>query len=389
MIPVTEALDAVLALAKPLDSEVVPLRAAAGRVLARPVTAGRAQPPFAASAMDGYAVRTADARPGATLQVIGEAAAGKRSDQIVQAGQALRIFTGAPLPEGADRVIIQEDVTAIGNHITLSETLDSAVYVRPRGQDFDEGFTLSPRRLGSAELALLAAMNIAEVPVVRRPTVALISTGDELVMPGQNPGEDQIVASNLFGLSAMIEAAGAQPRILPIANDTPDALRSSFYFAKGADVVVTIGGASVGDHDLVGDVARDLGAQLSFYKIAMRPGKPMMAGRLGPSAFLGLPGNPVSALVCGRVFLCPLIDALLGLPSHSDAPAQAPSLTDLPANGPRAHYMRAQLGPDGITAFPAQDSALLSVLAQSNALLIRPPHAPAIPAGTPVGYLPL
>lgn len=390
MISVSEARARTLALVAPKSAETIPLVEALGRVMAQDAVARRAQPPFAASAMDGYAVRAEDAQPGATLTVIGEAAAGHGFDGTVGVGQAARIFTGAPLPKGATRVIIQEDVELSGTSIALPNVLDQKDFVRPAGGDFAIGDVLTaPRILSPADLALLAAMNIAHVPVAQKPTVALIATGDELVMPGESPAHDQIIASNCFGLHAMIAAAGGAPRLLPIARDTETSLRTAFEMAQDADLIVTIGGASVGDHDLVGAVAAQLGLDRAFYKIAMRPGKPLMAGRLGKSAMLGLPGNPVSAMVCGHLFMLPMIQRMLGLPDEDPQVSQTTLAAPLAANGSREHYMRAKLTPDGITAFDRQDSSLLSVLADANALIIRPIDDPARQIGDAVAYLPL
>ena len=390
MIPVEEALARIFALCAPLSHETVPLARAAGRVLARPVTAARDQPPFAASAMDGYAV-AGPVSSGQSFRVIGEAGAGHAFAGRIGPGEALRIFTGAPLPAGADRVLIQEDVRRQGDRITLGDGLDQAAHIRPAGADFSAGDRLSaPRRLRPVDLALIAAMGQAEVTVTRRPVVALIATGDELVMPGMPPAPDQITASSVFALKAMVEAAGAEARLLPIALDDAAHLRTVLELAAGADMIVTTGGASVGDHDLVRPVAQGLGAELSLWKIAMRPGKPLMAGRLLDAVLLGLPGNPVSALVCAQLFMLPALRALLGLgampqPTHGGILA-----ADIGPNGPRAHYMRAVREPDGrIRALPRQDSALLSVLSEADALLIRPPHDPARVAGHPVRWLSL
>ena len=232
-------------------------------------------------------------------------------------------------------------------------------------------------------------MNISKVSVTRHPDVALISTGTELVMPGESPGPDQIIASNTFGLKAMLEAIGARVRVLPIAHDTIPALTTAIKLAKGSDLIITIGGASVGDHDLVGDVAETLGMERAFYKVAMRPGKPLMAGKLGNAAMIGLPGNPVSAMVCGVVFVQPVIRAMLGLGKTPLPHAKARIAQDLPENGPRAHYMRARIEDGQVTAFERQDSALLTVLAQANALLLRPPHDPALQTGAEVAFVPL
>lgn len=239
----------------------------------------------------------------------------------------------------------------------------------------------APRILQPADIALLASMNIAQVPVFRRPSVALISTGDELVMPGQTPQADQIIASNTFGLAALLENAGAIPRILPIARDNVSSLKTAFGLAKGADLVITIGGASVGDHDLVAPVAAELGMEQSFYKVAMRPGKPLMAGRLGKMAMVGLPGNPVSAMVCGSVFVLPMIRAMLGLGQSATPQRNVPLAAPLDKNGPREHYMRGFVDASGVRSADLQDSSLLSVLSQSNVLIVRPPNDPARDVG--------
>lgn len=393
MISVEEALARIVALPHPLQAEDVPLRSAAGRTLAEPVAARLTQPPFAASAMDGYAIRDEDHRPNADLRVIGEAGAGHAFPGTVGAGEAVRIFTGAPVPAGASRVVLQEDVTRTDDRIALTGRLEANANIRPAGQDFRVGDELSaPRRLRPADLALIAAMNHATVRAVRRPVIALIATGDELVMPGEEPRPDQIIASNSFAIAAIAEAAGAEVRLLPIARDTLPALTQALSLAAGADVIVTIGGASVGDHDLVGQVAGSLGLERAFWRIAMRPGKPLMAGRLGGAVLLGLPGNPVSAIVCAHLFLVPLIAAFLGLPARHEV-RQALLGAPVEANGPRTHYMRATLSvADGavlVQPFPRQDSALLSILTRADALLIRPVGDPARPEGYPVTYLPL
>ncbi|WP_370230032.1 gephyrin-like molybdotransferase Glp [Cognatishimia sp.] len=391
MITVTEALAHLFDLASPLPSETVSLAQANGRVLVHPVAARRDQPPFSSSAMDGYAVKASEVSAGAQFTVIGEAAAGHGFDGKVSAGQAVRIFTGAPVPEGADRIIIQEDVERTADVITLKDTLDQAPYVRAKGSDFKDGQTIdAPRVLRPNDIALLASMNIAQVPVTRRPRVAIMSTGDELVMPGDTPGPDQIITSNSFGLQAMLQDMGCDTRLLPIARDTEASLRAAFSHCDDVDLVITIGGASVGDHDLVGQVAADLGMQRSFYKIAMRPGKPLMAGRLATGAMMiGLPGNPVSAMVCGTVFVAPVIRAMLGLGAAPAAASEAPLAHDISANGKREHYMRARLQDGKLTVFERQDSALLTVLSDANALAIRPVNDPAKPAGSVLKYIPI
>ncbi len=388
MISVEEAQARVLALAAALPAEDVPLMQAVGRWMAAPVAARADQPPFDASAMDGYAV-AGDPAPGDRFTVIGESGAGHAFAGRVEARQAVRIFTGAPVPAGATRVIIQEDVTRDGDVITIGPNADAGSNIRPRGGDFPAGATLSPRRLRPADLALLAAMNLAQVPCTRRPVVALIMTGDELVMPGETPRPDQIIASNGFALKAMAEAEGAEVRLLPIARDEVAALRTVFGLAEGADVVVTIGGASVGDRDLVGQVTRDLGLEAAFWKIAMRPGKPLIAGRLQGAAFLGLPGNPVSAIVTGHLFLLPLIRSLQGDPAPLPRLRQAVLASDVPANGARAHYMRARLTGTGLQPFPSQDSSLLTILTEADGLLLRPPGDGPRRAGEAVAWLPI
>lgn len=389
MISVEDALARCLALVAPLPAETVALAEAAGRWMCSPAIATRDQPPFPASAMDGYAVQ-GDPGPDDNFLVIGEAGAGHAFDGHVGPGEAVRIFTGAPVPRGATRIIIQEDVVRIDDRIILKDGLDAGVHIRPQGQDFRAGDSLPPRRLRPNDLALLAAMNIPTVQASRRPVVAIVATGDELVMPGEDPRPDQIIASNSFALKAMIEAEGGLARLLPIARDTEAELATVLGLAGDADLIVTIGGASVGDHDLVGRVA---GLEHSFWKLALRPGKPLMAGRLNGVPMLGVPGNPVSAIVCGHLFLLPMVRALLGRPDAAPMPRHARLTTDLPANGPRAHYMRARLVPGdgmpGIAPFDRQDSALLSILGQADALLLRPIDAPACRAGDTVPYLPI
>lgn len=394
MISVSEARHALLALVAPLESETVPLVQSARRVLSEPVSARRDQPPFSASAMDGYAVNAAEVELHAMFKVVGEAAAGHGFKGKVGAGQAVRIFTGAPIPKGASFVVIQEDVDRKGDLITILDDPGTNANIRPKGGDFAIGDQISaPRTLRASDVALLAAMNIPEVPVTRRPVIALMSTGDELVMPGDTPGPDQIIASNTFGLKAMLEDAGAEVRLLPIARDTRASLETAFGLANGADLVVTIGGASVGDHDLVGDVAEALGMERSFYKVAMRPGKPLMGGRmrsgLGDMAMVGLPGNPVSAMVCGKLFLLPMVQKMLGLDHAAPGLQLARLIKPLPANGPREHYMRARLDDNGIAAFDNQDSSLLTVLSEANVLLVRAPHDGPKDIGEEVSYLTL
>lgn len=392
MISVSEALNHIFALSNELESETVPLAQAAGRVLANDVSARLTQPPFSSSAMDGYAVVNTEAQAGMTLTVIGESAAGDRFEGRVNSGEAVRIFTGAPVPEGADCILIQEDAIREGDTITVRENRDTKAYIRPAGGDFSEGDIISaPRKLTASDIALLASMNIPEVPVTRKPVVALIANGNELVMPGETPGPDQIVCSNNFGLKALLEEHGAEVRMLPIARDTVDSLKQAMDLSAGADLVVTIGGASVGDHDLVHKVAVDRGMDLDFYKVAMQPGKPLMAGKIGGVPMVGLPGNPVSSMVCGHIFLRPMLNVMLGF-TPAPLPREVGVLAqDVRQNGGREHYMRAKVEVTSngtqITPFERQDSSLLTILGQSNALLVRPPNGGPLDKGASVEFV--
>lgn len=389
MIPVEEALARIFALCAEVGTEQVPLAEAAGRVLAAPVVARRDQPPFRAAVMDGYALRGAEAAVGASFRIIGKAPAGKAFSGHVGPGEAVRIFTGAPVPDGADCVVIQEDTRRDGDVVVLTEGLDSKANIRDAGLDFRAGDRLeAPRRLRPADLALIAAMNVPHVTVRRKPVVALMATGDELVMPGTAPGPDQIVASNIFALKAMVEEEGAEARLLPIAKDDAATLAAAFRLAAGADMIVTIGGASVGDHDLVGTVSEAEGVERAFYKVAIRPGKPLMAGQYGRSVMIGLPGNPVSAIVCGMVFVLPALRAMLGLGRRPAPRLTARLAAPLGANGPREHYMRAIIADGRVTAMESQDSSLLGILSRSNALIVRPVGDGPRSAGEDVEYLP-
>lgn len=377
MITVADALDKLFDLAVSLPAEDVALSQAVDRVLASDLSALRTQPPFDASAMDGYAVQANDAGIGASFTVIGESAAGHAYRGTVSAGQAVRIFTGAPVPEGSNLIVLQEDVERTGDTITLTQGFKLQQHIRPAGGDFHQGQRFAaPRLLSAADVALIAAMNIPQVSVVRRPEVAIIATGDELVQPGETPRADQIIASNNFGIAARLHQIGCRTRLLPIARDTEGSLRQSLELARGADLVITIGGASVGDHDIVGQVAVGMGLERAFYKVAMRPGKPLMAGRINGSAMLGLPGNPVSAMVCTEIFVIPLLRAMMGLGKSAVQRQLATLDSPAPKNGPREHYMRGTLSGSGVRVADNQDSSLLSVLAQSNCLVVRPPNDP-------------
>ena len=395
---VDEALQRILASVEaPVSSEARAIADAAGAALAKPLVAKLTQPPFNASAMDGYAVRAADvAKLPATLTVVGESAAGHGHHAPIGPGQAVRIFTGAPIPDGADSIVIQENTRREGSAVTVVEGQHDPEYIRPRGGDFKAGDTLIPagRRLTARDLTLAAAMGHGTVTVRRTPVVAILATGDELVEPGTMPGPDQIVCSNTFGLAAIVRAAGGEPRLIGIARDTRESLGAHVDRAAGADILVTAGGASVGDHDLVAPVLTSRGMTLDFWKIAMRPGKPLMFGRLGPQLVLGLPGNPVSSLICARLFLMPLIRLLQGLEPEPHRPFTARAAVPLEANGARAHFMRATSshGPDGariVTPVRSQDSSLMSPLSAADCLIVRPIKAPALPAGAEVPILDL
>jgi molybdopterin molybdotransferase len=395
LLPVAEALQRVLAnVREPLPAEDVALDACHGRTLAADLAALRTQPPFAASAMDGYAVRAADAAsPPATLRVVGASLAGRGFVGGVAAGEAVRIFTGAPLPDGADAIVVQEDARRDGDAVTILDAAAPGRFVRPSGLDFHAGDTLlsAVQRLDARRLSLAAAMGHARLPVRRRPRVAILATGDELVRPGETAGPDQIVASNLYALAALATRAGGEALDLGIARDTFTDLERGIAAARdgGADLLVTLGGASVGEHDLVQSALAHQGMELGFWRVALRPGKPLMHGRLGPMLLLGLPGNPVSSIVCGILFVVPAIRALVGDPTAGDD-ASEPALlgADLRANDSRQDYLRATLAPsrDSLpvaTALPAQDSSMLGILAQADALIVRPPHAPAARSGEP------
>jgi molybdopterin molybdotransferase len=392
LMPVADALAAVLAGSQALPEEMVALDAAHHRVLARDVAALRTQPPLAMSAMDGYAVRAADAsHVAARLKVIGEVAAGRPFDVALRAGEAVRIFTGGVVPQGADAVVIQEDTVRDGDSIDITEAAVAGRHIRPAGVDFREGDVLlhAGRRLTDRDLSLAAGMNHPQLPVRRRPKVAVLATGDELVMPGSTPGPGQIVYSNGYALRALARAEGAETIDLGIAADTVAATTDGIRRARDlrADILVTTGGASVGDHDLVKQSLEAEGVTIAFWRIAMRPGKPMMHGRLGSMRVIGLPGNPVSSYVCGFLFMAPLIRALAGRSDVHHAAQAAVLGRDLAANDIREDYLRARLEEraDGVpvaTPVNHQDSSLLGNLAVARALVIRPPFAPAAPAGS-------
>jgi molybdopterin molybdotransferase len=396
LMPVAEAYAAVLKDVEALPEETVALTDAFHRTLSRDIAALRTQPPAAMSAMDGYAVRTADAVPGARLKVIGEVAAGRPFNATVHAGQAARIFTGGVVPDGADTIVIQEDATRDGDFVIVNEAIAAGKNVRATGIDFHEGDVLLPRGtlLSDRSVALAAGMNHPQLPVHRRPRVAILATGDELVAPGTTPAPGQIIFSNVFALAALARSEGAEPIDLGVARDTLEATSSSIRRARdlGVDVLITTGGASVGDHDYVQEALKAEGVDIAFWKIALRPGKPMMHGRLKSMRVLGLPGNPVSSYICAFVFLVPLIRALSGRSAVDHVSERAVLGADLPANDKRQDYLRARVepGPNGVpvaSSVGVQDSSLVANLAAANALIVRPPFAPAAPAGSPCTIL--
>jgi molybdopterin molybdotransferase len=392
--PVPVALKALLdSVPGPTPAETLPLAQCAGRALAEDVTALRTQPPFANSAMDGYAARAADLEPGKELRVIGESAAGRGFPGPVGPGETVRIFTGAPIPDGADAILIQEHAEGVGSPvIRVIRPANKGLFIRPAGLDFQSGEILlkAGRRLDSAALGLAAAAGHPTLSVRRKPLVAILATGDELVLPGEPVGPDQIVASNSFALAALIEQAGGVALDLGIARDNHPDLAGKIEAARtaGADVLITLGGASVGEHDLVQAALKAQGMELGFWKIAMRPGKPMMMGRLGGMVALGLPGNPVSSIVCGHLFAMPLVEALLGIADpERDRSEPATLVSDLPANDERQDYLRATVemvdGERRVRPFSKQDSSMLANLSRAEALVIRPVFAQAAKAGDP------
>ena len=394
MISVDEAVARVTRAVAPLESETIALEMAHRRVLARDAIAEIDQPPAPVSAMDGYAVRLADAgRTGAALRVIGAAPAGHPFAGSVGAGEAVRIFTGGVVPRGADAIVIQEDVDVDGERIVLRAPA-AAKHIRADGLDFRKGDVLARagQRLTARDLALIAAGDVARVEVRRKPIVGFAATGDELSRPEEDHRSGGIVASSGYALRPLIESWGGKPLDLGILPDTIEALQRLPDRAAHADVVVTMGGASVGDHDLVQRALVPKGFDLDFWKIAMRPGKPLIFGRLAGKPFLGLPGNPVSSYVCATLFLQPLIAALLGNPfrQHRETARLSGALRE---NDSREDYIRARLfSRDGdlwAEPFPVQDSSMQSALARADALIVRPPHAPTAKDGDSIDAIPL
>lgn len=389
LLDVDTALACITAGVAPLEAEAVPLQKAHGRVLAHHIKAQRDQPPFAASAMDGYAVRYADvAFLPSDLKVIGESAAGKRFDGICAEGEAVRIFTGGVMPEGADTVVIQEDCERTSHVVTVRESGTEGTYVRPVGYDFSAGETVveAGKKLDAAALSLAAAANCPAPLCYRRPLVAIIATGNELVAVGGKPGADEIIASNSAGIAAIISAAGGEALDCGIAKDTLSSLDAAFERAAKADIIVTLGGASVGEHDLVRQALEARGAKMEFWALAMQPGKPVMFGHMHGKRVLGLPGNPVSGLVGTEVFVRPLIRAYIGQPATLEL--QKGRLgCDLKPGGKRRQFMRAVLENGTVTPMNIQDSSLLHIYAKANCLLVRPEHAAASKKGENCQYM--
>ncbi|MCZ4282042.1 molybdopterin molybdotransferase MoeA [Kiloniella laminariae] len=385
MLSVEEALSRILKAFDTLAPETVSLNDGLGRVLASDLKARLTQPPADVSAMDGYAVRASDLQKlPAELQVVGEAPAGGCYPKELLAGQAVRIFTGGPVPAGADTIIIQENTQQADKLVLIKEGEKPGRYIRPAGLDFKEGETGLEKGtlLTARDLALAAAMNHPWLEVYRKPRVAILATGDEVVLPGQNVGPNQIISSNTTALMAFVRECGGEPISLGIAPDDRDALARLARGAEGADLLLTTGGASVGDHDLIRSVLGEQGLELDFWRIAMRPGKPLIFGKLGKTPMIGLPGNPVSTLVCAYIFARPALKKMTGLDPYQQQTEKAVLETSLEANDKRQDYLRASLtrnkdGQLSVTPFQRQDSSMLNLLRQANCLVIRPPFAPA------------
>ncbi|MBU8538134.1 molybdopterin molybdotransferase MoeA [Falsiroseomonas tokyonensis] len=396
MIPLEDARARILDALRPTAAETVPLAEGWNRVLALPVVARLTQPPADVSAMDGYAVRTADAVLGARLALAGAAPAGHPYAGQVGPGQAVRIFTGGFVPEGADGILLQEDADQADGVVTVREAVTANRWIRRRGLDFSAGETLLPagRRLSARDIGLAAAANHPWLAVHRRPRIGILATGDEIALPGEPIPPGGIVSSNAHALAALVRAGGGDPLVLPIVADDRDAIAAAAAAARGCDLLVTTGGASVGEHDLIQAALGEHGFSLDFWKIAMRPGKPLIWGRLGATPVLGLPGNPVSALVCGVQFLLPALSVLSGLPAAPPPTMLVRAGAPLPANDRRFDHLRATLHIDSAghhvaTPFPQQDSSMLATLARAEALILRPALAPALPEGAEVQAIPL
>jgi molybdopterin molybdotransferase len=382
-------MDTVVGAFEPVPPEIVGLDSALGRVLAEDLAARLTQPPVDVSAMDGYAARASDLREvPATLKLIGQSAAGVGFSGVIGAGETVRIFTGAPVPSGADAIVIQENAEQREGQVLLRDAPNPGGHIRRKGLDFCKGDILlrSGRRLLPRDIGLAAAMNVTWLPVRRRPRVAVLATGDELVMPGEATGPGRIVGSAAFTVAAFVRQFGAEPMLIGIAADSEDSLMRKMQAARGADLLLTIGGASVGDFDFVRRALGEAKFDLGFDKVAIRPGKPLIFGRLGGLPVLGLPGNPAAAAVTALIFAKPAIERMLGIIHTEKGAATARLGRNLPANDGRQDYLRATLeqtteGELVATPLDAQDSSLQHVLATADCLVIRPPNAPASRAG--------
>lgn len=387
MISVEEARARILAGLVPTAAEIVALADAWQRVTAAPVAARLTQPPRDVSAMDGYALRASDGALGANLRVVGSAPAGHPWEGQIGPGEALRLFTGSIVPQGADSILIQEDATRDGDSLQVNEMVRAGRHIRRAGQDFSEGDTLieTGRRLTARDIGLIASANHPWVTVHRRPRVAILASGDEIALPGEPIPPGGIVSSNSHALAALVRACGGEPMVLPVAADDRAVLGAAVDAARGCDLLITTGGASVGEHDLIQEAFAARGLKLDFWQIAMRPGKPLMFGRLGELPMVGLPGNPVSSMVCGILFLMPAIQRLSGLNGDAPPTITATLASPLPANDHRADHLRATLRaiPGGVEAVPfdRQDSAMLRLLTRADCLILRAPHATAAEPG--------
>ncbi len=394
MISVEEARGRILDSLRPGPAEIVALAEAWNRVTAQDVVARLTQPPADMSAMDGYALRSADGGLDAVLAVVGSAPAGHPFAGRVAVGQAVRLFTGSVVPDGADAILLQEDATRDGETVRVNEAVVAGRHIRRAGQDFAAGDVViqAGRRMTARDVGLAAAANHPWVAVHRCPRVAVLATGDEIAMPGEPIPSGGIVSSNSHALAALVRAAGGEPMILPIARDDHDVIGAVADSVAGMDMLVTTGGASVGDHDLVISALQARGMTLDFWQIAMRPGKPLLFGQLGATPVLGLPGNPVSAMVCAILFLLPALSRLSGLPAAPPPVSTAVLGAAVKANDKRADHLRAVVSVDSagrtvVTPFQVQDSAMLRRLAHADALILRAPHAPALPEGAEVGII--
>jgi molybdopterin molybdotransferase len=394
MITVDEARSRILAGLQPMPAEIVALANAWNRVSAEPVIARLTQPPSDVSAMDGYALRAADGGLHVSLRVVGAAPAGHPFDGDVGPGQAVRLFTGSVVPPGADAILLQEDAERSGDTVVVNEAVVAGRHIRRAGQDFSKGDTVIPagRRITARDVGLAAAANHPWLSVHRKPRVAILATGDEIAMPGEPIPSGGIVSSNSHALAALVRAVGGEPTVLPVAKDTTEAIAAVADQVGGFDLLVTTGGASVGDHDLVISGLQTRGLVVDFWQIAMRPGKPLLFGRMGAVPVLGLPGNPVSAMVCAALFLLPALALMQGLPAGPPPTVSAMLGTAVKENDRRADHLRATVSTDDlgrvvVTPFPVQDSAMLRRLALADALVLRAPFAPALPVGAEVSVI--